>query len=78
MEKDIWEFQLVYNMCEMRGIEIVAKQVELRQIELTTPDIDFIKLWLKSKDNPGVNHYIENLMFEIIGKYERADIKEIL
>lgn len=58
--------------------KIVVEQVELRQIELTTPDIDFIKLWLESKDNPGVNHYIENLMYEIIGRYERADIKEIL
>lgn len=58
--------------------EAVIKQVELRQIELTTPDIDFIKLWLKSKDNPGVNRYIESLMYEIIGKYNRADIKEIL
>lgn len=56
----------------------MVKQVELRQIELTTPDIDFIKSWLKSKDNPDVNLYIENLMYEIVDKYERADVKEIL
>lgn len=62
----------------IEGGKIMEKQVELRQIELTTPDIDFIKLWLKSKDDAGVNQYIEDLMREIVDKYERAEIKEIL
>jgi hypothetical protein len=56
----------------------MIKQVESKQIELTTPDIDFIQMWLRSKDNPGVNQYIEDLMREIVDKYKRAKVKEIL
>ena len=57
---------------------MMIKQVESKQIELTTPDIDFIQMWLRSKDNPGVNQYIEHLMREIVDKYKRAKVKEIL
>jgi hypothetical protein len=57
---------------------MMIKQVESKQIELTTPDIDFIQMWLRSKDNPGVNQYIEDLMREIVDKYKRAKVKEIL
>jgi len=59
-----------------------ARQVELRQIYLTTPDIDFIKKWLRlkddSRDDPGINQYVEHLMHEIVNEYERAEVKEIL
>lgn len=57
---------------------MLIKQVELRQIDLTTPDIDHIKMWLESKENPDVNHYIEYLMRVIVDKYERSEVKEIL
>jgi hypothetical protein len=62
----------------------MAKEVEVRQIELTTPDRDFIEMWLATedspgiKDNPGINLYIEGLLRNIFNQYERAEVKEIL
>lgn len=55
------------------------RQVELKEIWLTTPDVDHIKIWLRQKDNsPDITQFVENLMCEIVDKYERAEVKEIL
>jgi hypothetical protein len=55
-----------------------VKQVELKAIKLTTPDVDFIKLWLQSKENIDVNNYVEKLMRQIVRDFERAELIEVL
>ena len=56
----------------------MIKQVVLKEVEITTPDIDFLKLWLIDKDNHDVNNYVENLVREIIDMFESAEAKDIL